>query len=175
MPKVVFEGQEYLAEAGETLLTCLTRHGVSIDHSCKAGICQTCLMVALKGEPPEAAQNGLKDALKTRNYFLPCVCIPQTDMEIARPDDNLISVETTVTSLLPNLTWNESIESMLITSTIRVFETDTSEFSAVIEPAYSVIMASSGTVTSTRMSLLSPASRLNWLSLKSSTRPSIPE
>ena len=101
MPKVVFEGQEYLAEPDETLLACLIRHGVSVDYSCKAGICQTCLMVAVKGTPPAAAQNGLKDALKTRHYFLPCVCIPQTDLEVARPDDTLISEETTVESLLP--------------------------------------------------------------------------
>lgn len=101
MPKVVFEGREFLVEPNETLLACLTRHGLSVDFSCKAGICQTCLMVAVKGTPPEASQNGLKDALKTRNYFLPCVCVPQTDLEIARPDDNLISEETTVSSLEP--------------------------------------------------------------------------
>ena len=101
MPKVVFEGREFQADANETILACLTRHGVSIDYSCKAGICQTCLMAAVKGAPTEASQNGLKDALKARNYFLPCVCIPETDMEIARPDDNLVSEETTVNSLEP--------------------------------------------------------------------------
>jgi ferredoxin-NADP reductase/ferredoxin len=101
MPKVVFEGQHYLSEANETVLDCLIRHGVSVDHSCKVGVCQTCLMVATAGEPTEASQKGLKDALKARNYFLPCSCVPQGDMTVARPDEQLISVETTVLSLDP--------------------------------------------------------------------------
>jgi len=101
MPKVVFEGREFQAEPDETILACLTRHGISVDYSCKAGICQTCLMATVKGEPTPTSQHGLKDALKTRHYFLPCVCIPTGDMEIARPDDNLVSEETTVSSLEP--------------------------------------------------------------------------
>lgn len=101
MPKVVFEGREFVTEPNETLLLCLIRHGVSVDYSCKAGICQTCLMVAVKGVPTETSQNGLKDALKARNYFLPCVCVPSGDMEVARGDDNLISEETTVNSVEP--------------------------------------------------------------------------
>lgn len=96
MPKIVFEGEEYQCEPGETVLDCLTRYGVSVNYSCKAGICQTCMMVAEDGEPTHASQVGIKETLKAQNHFLICSCVPETDMQVAVPDRAGYAVETTV-------------------------------------------------------------------------------
>jgi NAD(P)H-flavin reductase/ferredoxin len=96
MPKITFEGQEYLAKPGESILNCLSRHGVSVKYSCRSGVCQTCIMVANKGVPPEDAQAGLKDVLKAQNYFLACACVPKSDLGIGPPDSNLVEIETQV-------------------------------------------------------------------------------
>lgn len=99
MPKIDFEGLEYETESNETVLDCLTRHGVSVKYSCRSGVCQTCVMVAQDGDPSENSQKGLKDVLKAQNYFLACACVPKSDLGIGRPDNNLIEIETTVESV----------------------------------------------------------------------------
>jgi ferredoxin-NADP reductase/ferredoxin len=96
MPKITFEGEEYQCEPGETVLDCLTRHGVSVNYSCKAGICQTCMMVAEDGEPTPDSQIGIKETLKAQNHFLICSCMPEADMQVAVPDRKASTVETTV-------------------------------------------------------------------------------
>jgi len=82
MPTIRFEGQDYFCAEGETLLDSLARHGVMLPSSCKAGACLTCLTRALKGKPPAAAQQGVKDTLAAQGYFLACLCKPVEDMEI---------------------------------------------------------------------------------------------
>ena len=86
MPTIVYEEQAFACEAEESVLDCLTRHGVLLPSSCQNGVCQTCMMHAIDGDIPEAAQNGLKDTLKVQGYFLACVCRPQSDMEIRQAD-----------------------------------------------------------------------------------------
>ncbi|MEE7628023.1 FAD-binding oxidoreductase [Methylobacter sp. Wu8] len=91
-------------ELGEnqSVLDCLTDRGVPVPFSCRSGVCQTCLMRATGGtKPPEASQQGLKDTLKLQNYFLACVCHPDTDLEVALPDDDDIQavIPATVKSL----------------------------------------------------------------------------
>jgi ferredoxin-NADP reductase/ferredoxin len=85
MPKIVFEGEQYECHAGETVLECLIRHGVSVNHSCRAGVCQSCMMVAVEGEPTPASQVGIKDVLKSQDHFLICACVPENDMSVAVP------------------------------------------------------------------------------------------
>ncbi len=82
MPTIRFEGQDYFCAEDETLLDSLARHGVMLPSSCKAGSCQTCLTRALKGTPPAAAQQGIKDTMAAQGYFLACMCKPVEDMEI---------------------------------------------------------------------------------------------
>jgi len=83
MPIITFEENDYDCNQDETILACLTRHGQTIPSGCQSGVCQTCLAKAVKGVPPVDAQQGLKDTLVSQNYFLPCVCKPTSDMEIA--------------------------------------------------------------------------------------------
>jgi NAD(P)H-flavin reductase len=85
MPKIVFGGRSY--ESGtDSVLDSLTSYDVSIPSSCRSGLCQACLMRAVKGRVPQRAQIGLKSALVSTNHFLACSCFPEEDMEVALPD-----------------------------------------------------------------------------------------
>lgn len=99
MPIVEFEGGQYECEPGESVLDCLTRHGVSVNYSCKAGVCQSCMMVAVEGDPTPASQVGIRETLKAQDHFLICSCVPETDMLVAIPDSVGSSFEATVLSL----------------------------------------------------------------------------
>ena len=89
MPVIEFQYKRYACAAEEAVLDCLTRQGAAIPASCRSGVCQTCLMRAIKGSPPAAAQNGLKPALQEQGYFLACLCRPQQDMEVALAGDDV--------------------------------------------------------------------------------------
>jgi ferredoxin-NADP reductase/ferredoxin len=98
MPKISYGGQSY--ECGEqSVLDSLTAHGVHIPHSCRSGVCQTCMMQAVNGKPPAEAQQGLKPTLAAQNYFLACVCHPQQDMEAVLPASGVARVEAKVSAI----------------------------------------------------------------------------
>ena len=86
MSVITFEGKSYTCNAGESVLECLTRHGVLIPSSCQSGACQTCLIRAVHGTPTAESQKGIKDTLAAQNYFLACVCRSEEDLEIALAD-----------------------------------------------------------------------------------------
>lgn len=85
--RVSIDGKSFTAENGETLLDCLSRHGVSVPHACKSGVCQSCLMQVTEGIAPETAQKGLKPAFKKQNLILACQCRPEADMSVALPGE----------------------------------------------------------------------------------------
>ncbi|MBN1210589.1 MAG: 2Fe-2S iron-sulfur cluster binding domain-containing protein [Myxococcaceae bacterium] len=91
MSRVRYEAQWYSLEPEESVLDGLLRQGVPVPHSCKAGVCQSCLMRAAAGAVPEKAQAGLKETLKARNYFLACSCWPEpgAELEVAGGGDEL--------------------------------------------------------------------------------------
>lgn len=101
MVKLVYDGATFDARAGESVLDSLTTQGVPVPHGCRSGICQTCLMRALRGRPPEDAQRGLKPTLKEQNYFLACSCFPTEDMEVALPDAAATLISATVRAVVP--------------------------------------------------------------------------
>lgn len=81
---------------GQTVLSALLAAGVDVPHSCRAGVCQTCLHQAVEGEIPAAAQQGLSQAQKAQGYFMPCVCVPESPLKIARIGDGLGETEVLV-------------------------------------------------------------------------------
>lgn len=85
MPRIVYQSMAYECREGETVLDAFLRQGVELPFSCRNGVCQVCLRRCVSGTLPEAAQAGLRPALRALGYFLPCKCVPQTDMEIAPP------------------------------------------------------------------------------------------
>jgi len=89
MAKVVFGGNAYQLEQQETVLVGLERQGVNLPNSCRSGVCQSCLIKAVSGEIPAAAQVGLKTTLQKQAYFMACLCKPVNDIEIALPGEDV--------------------------------------------------------------------------------------
>jgi Na+-transporting NADH:ubiquinone oxidoreductase subunit NqrF len=86
---VHFGGRSYALLDGENILDGLLRQGVQLSYSCKAGVCGSCVMKATTGSLPAKSQAGLKDSWKARGYFLACSCVPEGDLELAAPGDDL--------------------------------------------------------------------------------------
>lgn len=87
MSKIQYHHYSIDCLASETVLDALLRSELDVPYSCKTGTCQTCLMRAVSGNIPAAAQTGLKDTLIAQGYFLPCSCRPETDLVIAPPNE----------------------------------------------------------------------------------------
>ncbi len=98
MPRVVFQGSSYEA-GGQSVLDCLTARGHSVPNSCRVGVCQSCLMRAVRGTIPEKAQTGLTPTMRERGLFLACQCFPTDDFEAALADDVIERVDAKVSAI----------------------------------------------------------------------------
>ena len=96
-----FEDRSYECLPSETVLQALLRHGVEVSYSCRTGTCLTCLMRARRGAPPASAQKGLKETWQAQGYFLPCLCEPAEDLDLARPDDAAVFGRARVVAVEP--------------------------------------------------------------------------
>jgi NAD(P)H-flavin reductase/ferredoxin len=83
MPRIVCDGRELDAEAGENVLDALLRAGVPIASACRAGACQSCLVQVTRGEVPKGAQLGLKDSLRARGFAHACQLPATSDLELS--------------------------------------------------------------------------------------------
>lgn len=90
MPTVTFEGRSFPTEPGETVLTALLRQGEALPHSCRSGVCRSCLVRATQGTPPAHSQKALKDTLRAQGYFLSCIAPAESDLTVALPSDGVI-------------------------------------------------------------------------------------
>ena len=82
MATLLYQGEPVPLEAGEDVLSALLRAKIDAPHSCRAGNCQTCIHKAIDGTPPGASQEGLTEAQKALGYFLPCICVPNSNLSI---------------------------------------------------------------------------------------------
>jgi len=98
MPRVRFQGSAYEA-SGQSVLDCLTAQGHAVPSACRAGVCQSCLMRAVRGGVPEQAQHGLTATMVARNLFLACQCFPTQDLEVALADDVIERIEAKVAAI----------------------------------------------------------------------------
>ena len=96
MPVVTFNDLRLHCEDGESVLDVLIRNDVEVAYSCKAGLCQTCLMRCTVGSVPEESQQELKPNMRKQGYFLPCQCIPAEDLEVELPDSQQLYVSATL-------------------------------------------------------------------------------
>ena len=85
----------------ESVLDGLTAHDVTIPSSCRAGLCQTCLMQAVTGKIPAIAQVGLKQTLAAQNYFWVCACYPEDDIEVKLPGPGVGKYSAVVVDINP--------------------------------------------------------------------------
>ena len=99
MPELSFENNTYSLDEKESVLECLQRNGVPIPSSCLSGICQSCMMRSVQGEPPEAAQKGLKDTWRSQGFFLACQCRTGESLSVARTDNSDLRVNAILTSI----------------------------------------------------------------------------
>lgn len=83
MPRVSCDGLPLDIADEESLLDALLRRGVPLAHSCRAGVCQSCLVKATRGTPPAQAQTGLRPALAQQGFFLACVARSVVDLDVA--------------------------------------------------------------------------------------------
>ena len=98
MPNISYQGESHSLLEGESVLDGLLRLGVPVSYSCRSGICQSCVMRAVEGELPSAAQQGLSDDQKARGLMLACSCIPKGDLKLASAEDDINRFETLVLS-----------------------------------------------------------------------------
>jgi len=94
-----FEGKHYPCPEGKTVLDALVEGGAAVAYSCRAGQCRSCMLLALSGTPGPAATEGLKATHAAQGYFLPCVCTPEGDLEVARPGTGAAFIPAEVLSL----------------------------------------------------------------------------
>jgi ferredoxin-NADP reductase/ferredoxin len=99
MVAIRYADQRFELDSRQSVLDVLEAGGVPVPSSCRSGVCQTCLLRAVEGVPPAAAQGGLKDSLKHQGYFLACVCHPAEDLAVALPTDQGLTVPATVRAL----------------------------------------------------------------------------
>ncbi len=100
MPLLRYEQLSLERPETESILDTLLRAGVPVPHSCKAGVCGSCLMRAVEGSVPERSQEGLKDSRKSQGYFLACSCLPSGDLTVAGVGDD-VRVSARIADLRP--------------------------------------------------------------------------
>lgn len=88
MVDITYQGKTYSCRESESIQDAFLRQGINLPFSCRKGVCQVCLQRSISGTPPKNSQKGLKDSLVAKNYFLPCLCRPEQDMEFASPSDD---------------------------------------------------------------------------------------
>ncbi len=92
MNAISYRDQTLSLKDDETVLDALIREGYEVSYGCRAGVCQSCVMVCDEGEIPLVAQKGLKENQKEMGYFLACQCRPESRLSVSQPDqEKLIS------------------------------------------------------------------------------------
>ncbi len=130
MVALTFEGVAYQAPEGQTVLAALEAAGVPLDSSCRAGVCQSCLVQSLDGDPPKAAQAGLSKALALDGYFMACVCVPQAPMSIGRAGQ----VRQRIDAVVRSLDWLSDTVARLILEPQGAFACRAGQFLSLIDP-----------------------------------------
>lgn len=85
--RLTYQGRTVSLIQPESVLDALLRERIPIPHSCKSGVCQSCLLQAVEGVPTEKSQVGLRPTWKKENYFLACQCHPDSDLVLRNPGE----------------------------------------------------------------------------------------
>lgn len=99
MPTVLCDGQAVELTAGESLLEAALRAGLQLPHSCRAGVCQSCLVKTLEGTPPAGSQAGLRPSLAQQGFLLACLARPQEHISVSSDAAAGLSVPGRVTAV----------------------------------------------------------------------------
>ena len=85
MPVVNFAGKHYVLEDGENLLAGLLRQQVKVPFSCRAGVCQSCLLKLDQGPLPKNSQLSLSAEQRSKQHFLACQSCIDADLQVSLP------------------------------------------------------------------------------------------
>lgn len=97
MPTIQYEGNSYNVFDGETVLDCLIRNGEKITHSCRSGVCHSCILKT-KSNICSISQKGLNKAKIESGLFLSCQQPADKDLEVFKPDTSMLLTQATVIS-----------------------------------------------------------------------------
>ncbi len=97
---IKYQNQGYEPKPQETVLDCLSRHGVEVPSFCRSGVCQTCVLKVIEGQPPAKAQAGLKEAWKRQGLVMSCVCDASQPLSLV-PADAVKSFVSRVVAVSP--------------------------------------------------------------------------
>lgn len=78
---ITYKNETVAIRSEESVLDALENAGHAIPYSCRAGLCQSCMMQADE-TPPPSAQQGLSESQKLQHFFLACSCFPKADMKV---------------------------------------------------------------------------------------------
>ncbi|GAB4447225.1 MAG: 2Fe-2S iron-sulfur cluster-binding protein [Anaerolineae bacterium] len=81
-------GEQFEAEAGETIMEAAERAGIFITHSCLSGICRACMTRVLSGtvehDPDYADELSIDDFEVAEGYRLLCSAYARSDVALDR-------------------------------------------------------------------------------------------
>lgn len=100
MTEVDFEGQSYALQDNESILDCLLRNGVDFPHSCKTGVCQSCMCQSDISQVDTGWQKGLKPTLAAKGYLLACTAKPEEDISVVLPSADESTTSATISELV---------------------------------------------------------------------------
>lgn len=75
---IIWKGEKYSIEPGESILDALKNHGIYLPASCRLGICNTCSCVITKGEVIHTSPLNIKVVVEA-NTVLTCIAYPLTN------------------------------------------------------------------------------------------------
>tara|TARA_R110002167_G_scaffold85669_9_gene232214 strand:- start:1101 stop:2588 length:1488 start_codon:yes stop_codon:yes gene_type:complete len=111
MPEICYQGRIFQLREDETILAGLLRQGVELEYSCRAGVCNACIIRATAFDPDlERLKTGtLAPNLVASGHFLPCKTRLKGSIELLDPApglaDNPVYARTTVTGLVVGKRW----------------------------------------------------------------------
>ena len=100
MYKIEYQNQIVECFEGETILNAFFRKRVNVPFSCRKGSCQVCILQVEDGQIPDVSQQGLKENLVRSGHFLPCQCVPVSDMRLKNPRQQDLFIDATITGLI---------------------------------------------------------------------------
>jgi CDP-4-dehydro-6-deoxyglucose reductase len=131
---LTFEGIAIEATPGQTVLEALEAAGIPLDSSCRAGVCQSCLVQSIDGDPPGAAQAGLPRTLARDGYFMACICVPQGPLTITRAG----GVRQRVSAILRSRDWLSDTVARLRFEPEGAFSYRPGQFLSLMDPASNI-------------------------------------
>ena len=64
------------------LLDFAEENGIRMESGCRMGVCGACKVKLISGTVAMETEDGLEDADKADRMILPCVAVPESDLEV---------------------------------------------------------------------------------------------